>query len=58
LLSRRGSREEAVDPLVGVALLPVALLALAGLVRAARVPTDEYHPDERADFNEGTRRFL
>jgi len=36
--------EEAVDPLVGV--------------RAARVPTAEYDPDERADFNEATRRFL
>ena len=42
------------DPLVGVALVPVALLALAGVVRAAR----EYDPDERADFNEATRRFL
>ena len=57
MLSRQGW-EKAVDPLAGVALLPVALLALAGLVRAARMPTVEYDPEERADFNEATRRFL
>jgi len=50
--------EEAVDPLVGVAILPLTVLALAGIIRAARTPTGDYDQDERADFNDATRRFL
>ena len=46
------------DPLVVGVLVPVALLAVAGVVRAARDPTvSDYDLDERADYTDATRRF-
>jgi hypothetical protein len=48
-----------VDPFVVGVLVPVALLAVAGVVRAARESTiSHYDPEERADFNDATRRFM
>ena len=47
------------DPVTVGMLVPLTLLAVAGLVRAAREPTlPVYDLDERADFNDATRRSL
>jgi len=46
-----------VDPLIGVALIPVALLAVAGLVRAARAPELPADPNERIEFDEAPHSF-
>jgi hypothetical protein len=49
--------ERPVDPFL--LLVPVALLAVAGVVRAARESTvSEYDPADRSDYDEATRRFL
>lgn len=51
--------ERAVEPLLFGLLVPAALLAVAGVVRAAREPSlHGYGPDEQADYNEATRRFM
>jgi len=46
-----------VDPLIGVALIPVALLAVAGLVRAARAPEVPPDPNDRIELDEAPRSF-
>jgi hypothetical protein len=48
-----------VDPVTVGMLLPLTLLAVAGPVRAAREPRlPDYNADDRADFNDATRRLL
>ena len=47
------------DPVTVGMLVPLTLLAVAGLVRAAREPTlPVYDAEDRTDFNDATRRLL